>query len=195
MLFSSNEIRRMRIDLPRKEHVEGEARPMYRRGSEATVPAKRVRSEATKRGFGGGPLPRMNTPLDRACEVRGGFIWGFSPQSTPLSVAKVGGFGGRSPPQGAKRLTDERSEEGRSEATDFTAIFDEKAAFCEQFTSFTRILGYLSRFKGEIRKNIHRIIAGFTLFGSFLLYNCRMFSSYNHNSVSRVTRSSTAIIL
>ena len=35
----------------------------------------------------------------------------------------------------------------------------------------------------------------FTLFGSFLLYNCRMFSSYNHNSVSRVTRSSTGIIL
>ena len=35
----------------------------------------------------------------------------------------------------------------------------------------------------------------FTLFGSFLLYNCRMFSSYNHNSVGRVTRSSTGIIL
>ena len=35
----------------------------------------------------------------------------------------------------------------------------------------------------------------FTLFGSFLLYNCRMFSSYNHNSISRVTRSSTGIIL
>ena len=39
----------------------------------------------------------------------------------------------------------------------------------------------------------YRIIV--TLFGSFLLYNCPMLSSYKHNGVSCVTRSSTDIIL